>query len=92
MPSTGIEENVMVFDYSLAALVALGLLIYLIYALLRPANIAQLALGFDGFLVCLTLIGGQLVHPIRGAAQDNTIAPVTSPSLVLQPIELEDLD
>jgi hypothetical protein len=42
--------------------------------------------------VCLTLIGGQLVHPIRGAAQDNTIAPVTSPSLVLQPIELEDLD
>jgi K+-transporting ATPase KdpF subunit len=26
----------MVFDYSLAALVALGLLIYLIYALLRP--------------------------------------------------------
>jgi K+-transporting ATPase KdpF subunit len=36
MPSTGIEENVMVFDYSLAALVALGLLIYLIYALLRP--------------------------------------------------------
>jgi K+-transporting ATPase KdpF subunit len=26
----------MVFEYSLAALVALGLLIYLIYALLRP--------------------------------------------------------
>jgi K+-transporting ATPase KdpF subunit len=26
----------MVFDYSLAALVALGLLFYLIYALLRP--------------------------------------------------------
>ena len=26
----------MVFDYSLAALVAIGLLIYLIYALLRP--------------------------------------------------------
>ena len=26
----------MVFDYSLAALVALGLLVYLIYALLRP--------------------------------------------------------
>jgi K+-transporting ATPase KdpF subunit len=26
----------MVFDYSLAAVVALGLLIYLIYALLRP--------------------------------------------------------
>ena len=26
----------MVFDYSLASLVALGLLIYLIYALLRP--------------------------------------------------------
>ena len=26
----------MVFDYSLAALVAVGLLIYLIYALLRP--------------------------------------------------------
>ena len=26
----------MIFDYSLAALVALGLLIYLIFALLRP--------------------------------------------------------
>jgi K+-transporting ATPase KdpF subunit len=26
----------MVFDYSLAALVSLGLLIYLLYALLRP--------------------------------------------------------
>jgi K+-transporting ATPase KdpF subunit len=26
----------MVFDYSLAAIVAIGLLVYLVYALLRP--------------------------------------------------------
>ena len=37
MPSNGVEEmSHMVFDYSLAALVALGLLGYLIFALLHP--------------------------------------------------------
>jgi len=30
------EETVMIFDYSLAALVTAGLLIYLVYALLKP--------------------------------------------------------
>jgi K+-transporting ATPase KdpF subunit len=30
------REGPMVFDYSLAALVSFGLLIYLLYALLRP--------------------------------------------------------
>jgi K+-transporting ATPase KdpF subunit len=30
------EEIVMIFDYSLAALVTAGLLIYLVYALLKP--------------------------------------------------------
>ncbi len=29
----------MVFDYSLAALVTVGLIIYLVYALLRPENL-----------------------------------------------------
>ena len=29
----------MVFDYSLAALVTVGLTIYLVYALLRPENL-----------------------------------------------------
>jgi K+-transporting ATPase KdpF subunit len=33
---TGSEEAFMPFDYSLAALVTLGLMIYLTYALLRP--------------------------------------------------------
>jgi K+-transporting ATPase KdpF subunit len=33
---TGSEETFMLFDYSLAALVTLGLMIYLTYALLRP--------------------------------------------------------
>jgi K+-transporting ATPase KdpF subunit len=33
------EEAAMVFDYSLAALVALGLLAYLVYALLRPERL-----------------------------------------------------
>jgi K+-transporting ATPase KdpF subunit len=33
---TGSEEDAMIFDYSLAALVTVGLLIYLTYALLRP--------------------------------------------------------
>ena len=35
-PVTGSEEDFMLFDYSLAALVTLGLMIYLTYALLRP--------------------------------------------------------
>jgi K+-transporting ATPase KdpF subunit len=29
----------MIFDYSLAALVTAGLMIYLVYALLRPENL-----------------------------------------------------
>ncbi|HUI96782.1 MAG TPA: K(+)-transporting ATPase subunit F [Xanthobacteraceae bacterium] len=29
----------MIFDYSLAALVTVGLMIYLVYALLRPENL-----------------------------------------------------
>jgi K+-transporting ATPase KdpF subunit len=33
---TDSEEVFMLFDYSLAALVTLGLMIYLTYALLRP--------------------------------------------------------
>jgi K+-transporting ATPase KdpF subunit len=36
MPASDFEEIVMIFDYSLAGLVSLGLLIYLTYALLRP--------------------------------------------------------
>jgi K+-transporting ATPase KdpF subunit len=36
MPATGSEEASMTFDYSLAAIVSVGLLIYLTYALLRP--------------------------------------------------------
>ena len=36
MPANGCEENAMTFDYSLAAVVSLGLLFYLTYALLRP--------------------------------------------------------
>jgi K+-transporting ATPase KdpF subunit len=37
MPANGCErERVMIFDYSLAGLVSLGLLFYLTYALLRP--------------------------------------------------------
>ena len=35
-PVIGSEETAMTFDYSLAALVTAGLLIYLTYALLRP--------------------------------------------------------
>jgi K+-transporting ATPase KdpF subunit len=30
------EGNTMIFDYSLAAIVTLGLLVYLTYALLKP--------------------------------------------------------
>jgi len=36
MPASGSEETAMIFDYSLAGLVTAGLLIYLVYALLRP--------------------------------------------------------
>lgn len=36
MPATGCEEKVMIFDYSLAGLVTAGLLVYLIFALLKP--------------------------------------------------------
>jgi K+-transporting ATPase KdpF subunit len=37
MPANGFERGtIMVFDYSLAGLVSLGLLFYLTYALLRP--------------------------------------------------------
>ena len=38
MPANGSEEGntIMMFDYSLAGLVSLGLLFYLTYALLRP--------------------------------------------------------
>jgi K+-transporting ATPase KdpF subunit len=32
----GSEEVKMIFDYSLAGLITLGLLVYLVYALLRP--------------------------------------------------------
>ena len=40
MPANGCEGNsTMTFDYSLAALVAVGLLFYLTYALLRPERI-----------------------------------------------------
>ena len=35
-PANSCEEIVMIFDYSLAALVTAGLLIYLVYALLKP--------------------------------------------------------
>jgi K+-transporting ATPase KdpF subunit len=36
MPASDSEEGAMIFDYSLAGLVTAGLLIYLVYALLRP--------------------------------------------------------
>ena len=36
MPVIGFEEAAMNFDYSLAALVTVGLLIYLTYAPLKP--------------------------------------------------------
>jgi K+-transporting ATPase KdpF subunit len=38
-PATGSEEAFMIFDYSLAGLVAAGLMIYLVYALLRPEQL-----------------------------------------------------
>ena len=37
MPATDCERGTaMIFDYSLAALVTVGLMIYLVYALLQP--------------------------------------------------------
>ena len=36
MRVSGCEERLMTFDYSLAAVVTAGILIYLTYALLRP--------------------------------------------------------
>jgi K+-transporting ATPase KdpF subunit len=36
MPAIGSEGATMIFDYSLAGIVAAGLLFYLTYALLRP--------------------------------------------------------
>jgi K+-transporting ATPase KdpF subunit len=36
MPANGCEGQAMIFDYSLAGIVSLGLLFYLTYALLRP--------------------------------------------------------
>ena len=37
MPASGFERSaIMIFDYSLAAIVSFGLLFYLTYALLRP--------------------------------------------------------
>ncbi len=35
-PATGCEESAMTFDYTLAAIVTAGLLLYLTYALLKP--------------------------------------------------------
>src|ERR1700675_2887561 len=35
-PATGCEEHTMTFDYTLAAIVTAGLLLYLTYALLHP--------------------------------------------------------
>jgi K+-transporting ATPase KdpF subunit len=36
MPAICCEESVMIFDYALAAVVTAGLLVYLVYALLKP--------------------------------------------------------
>jgi K+-transporting ATPase KdpF subunit len=38
-PAIGFEEAAMIFDYSLAGLVTVGLMIYLVYALLRPERL-----------------------------------------------------
>ena len=35
-PATGCEEITMIIDYGLAAIVTIGLLVYLVYALIRP--------------------------------------------------------
>jgi K+-transporting ATPase ATPase F chain len=36
MPASDCEEAAMIFDYALAAVVTVGLLVYLTFALLRP--------------------------------------------------------
>jgi K+-transporting ATPase KdpF subunit len=36
LPATGSKEKTMLFDYGLAAAVTLGLLAYLVFALIRP--------------------------------------------------------
>jgi K+-transporting ATPase KdpF subunit len=36
MPAISFEGTAMIFDYSLAGLVTAGLLLYLVYALLKP--------------------------------------------------------
>jgi K+-transporting ATPase KdpF subunit len=36
LPATDFEEPTMIFDYSLAGLVVVGLMFYLSYALLKP--------------------------------------------------------
>jgi K+-transporting ATPase KdpF subunit len=38
-PAIGSEEACMIFDYSLAGLVTVGLMIYLVYALLKPERL-----------------------------------------------------
>jgi len=43
MPANGFEREIMIFDYSLAGLVSLGLLFYLTYALLRPERFDRIA-------------------------------------------------
>src|SRR5262249_3812427 len=40
-PAIGSEEAPMIFDYSLAGLVTVGLMIYLVYALLRPERLCK---------------------------------------------------
>ena len=37
-PASGFEATAMIIDYALAILVTAGLLVYLTYALLRPAR------------------------------------------------------
>jgi K+-transporting ATPase KdpF subunit len=36
LPAIGSEETTMIFDYSLAAVVTAAILVYLVFALLRP--------------------------------------------------------
>jgi len=38
-PAASSEEAIMIFDYSLAGLVTVGLMIYLVYALLQPEKL-----------------------------------------------------
>ena len=46
-PVTGSEGGAMVFDYALAGLVTAGLMIYLVYALLRPERLVKGARNHD---------------------------------------------